>query len=85
MIPPETNLLITHGPAFGIMDAVINGNHVGDKDLLRRIEDVKPAVHVCGHIHESYGRVKLGSTRYINACVLNEKYELVNPPIVIDL
>lgn len=84
-IPSDTNLLITHGPVFGILDTVINGSHVGDKELLRKIEDVKPAVHVCGHIHESYGRVKHGSTRFINACVLNEKYELVNLPVVFDL
>lgn len=84
-IPPDTNLLITHGPVFGILDTVINGSHVGDKELLRKIDDVKPAVHVCGHIHESYGRVKHGNTRFINACLLNEKYELVNPPVVFDL
>lgn len=85
LIPSDTKLLITHGPAFGIVDMVINGNHVGDKDLLKKIEVLKPAVHVCGHVHESYGQKKVGSTRFINASVLNEKYELVNPPVVFDL
>jgi Icc-related predicted phosphoesterase len=85
LIPPDTNLLITHGPAFGVLDTVINGSHVGDKDLLKKIEIVKPAAHVCGHVHESYGRLMRGSTRFINACVLNEHYELVNPPVVFDL
>jgi predicted phosphohydrolase len=85
LIPPETNLLITHGPAFGILDTVLNGSHVGDKDLLKRVQEIKPAAHVFGHVHESYGRLKKGSTRFINASVLNEKYELVNPPVVFDL
>lgn len=84
-VPQDTNLLITHGPVYGILDTVINGSHVGDKDLLHRIDEVKPAAHVCGHIHEAYGRLKRGSTRFINACVLNEKYELINPPVVFDL
>lgn len=85
LIPDDTQILITHGPAFGILDTVINGNHVGDKGLLKRIETVKPALHICGHIHEAHGRVKRGATRFINASILNEKYECVNPPVVVDL
>jgi len=85
LIPADTNLLITHGPAFGILDTVINNTHVGDKDLLKKIEEIKPAAHVCGHVHESYGKAKRDGTRFINASVLNEKYELVHPPIVFDL
>ena len=85
LIPPDTNLLITHGPAFGILDTVLNGSHVGDKDLLKTIERIKPAAHVCGHVHEAYGRLKKGGTRFINASVLNEKYELVNPPVIFDI
>lgn len=85
LIPPDTNLLITHGPVYGLLDTVINGSHVGDKDLLRRVDEVRPAAHVCGHIHEAYGHLKRGSTRFVNACVLNETYELVNPPVVFEL
>lgn len=85
LIPADTNLLLTHGPPFGILDSVVNENHVGDKDLLRKIETVKPAVHVCGHIHESYGVLKRRGTTFINASVLNEKYELVNKPVVFEL
>lgn len=85
LIPSNTNLLLTHGPAFGILDWNVNGNPVGDKDLLKKIEAIKPAVHVCGHIHEGYGSAKRNGTKYINASVLNEKYELVNPPVVFEL
>jgi Icc-related predicted phosphoesterase len=84
-IPAGTDLLITHGPPFGILDNVINGNYAGDKDLLQKVEEIKPAVHVFGHIHEAYGRLKRGTTTFINASVLNEKYELVNPPVVFEL
>jgi len=85
MIPADTNLLITHGPAFGILDSVVNGSHVGDKDLLRKIDELKPAVHICGHVHEAYGRLKRGTTRCFNASLLNEKYELENAPVAFTL
>ena len=85
LIPTHTDILLTHGPAFGILDTVLNGNHAGDKDLLKAIETIKPKVHVCGHIHEAYGRIKRSSTTFINASVVNEKYELVNSPFVFDL
>ncbi|MEI6947783.1 metallophosphatase domain-containing protein [Paraflavisolibacter sp. H34] len=81
-IPADTDILITHGPVFGIHDTVINGRQAGCLDLLQKVKQVKPRVHLCGHIHEAYGSQKKGGTLFINACVLNELYELVNPPVV---
>ncbi|MDQ6610201.1 MAG: metallophosphoesterase, partial [Bacteroidota bacterium] len=68
-----------------ILDIVINEQHAGDKDLLKTVKEINPKVHVCGHIHESYGYVKRFGIKFINACVLNESYELVNKPIVFEL
>lgn len=56
-IPPETDVLITHGPPFGVLDVVSRGAHVGCEDLLLAVLRVRPAVHIFGHIHESYGTV----------------------------
>lgn len=84
-IPLDTDILLTHGPAYGILDMVINEQHAGDKDLLAKVMEVKPKVHVFGHIHESYGITKRNGTRFINACVLNESYEFANKPIAFDL
>ncbi len=84
-IPPDTDILLTHGPVHGVLDTVVNEQHAGDKDLLKRIIEVKPKVHVCGHIHESYGVTKRYGIRFINACVLNESYELTHKPIVFEL
>jgi Icc-related predicted phosphoesterase len=80
LIPSDTQLLITHGPAYGILDAVENEKHVGCVDLLKKVKEVMPKVHITGHIHEAYGRVKIGDTLFINASVLNEAYQLVNTP-----
>lgn len=84
-IPADTDILMTHGPVFGILDMVVNEQHVGCKDLLEKVKELKPKVHVCGHIHEDYGTVKRFGTKFINASVLNEAYELTNKPITFEL
>jgi len=84
-IPADADIILTHGPVHGILDMVINEQHAGDKDLLKVLLEIKPKVHVCGHIHESYGIVKRHGIKFINACVLNESYELLNKPFVFDM
>ena len=71
-IPSDADVLLTHGPAYGILDVVIGEQNAGDKDLLKKLLEVKPKVHICGHIHESHGMVRRHGIRFINACVLNE-------------
>ena len=84
-IPADTDIVMTHGPAYGILDMVINEQHAGDKDLLKKLLTLKPKVHVCGHIHESHGMVKRHGIKFMNACILNEGYELIYNPLVFDL
>lgn len=84
LIPPGTDVLITHGPAFGILDRTVYGHQVGCVDLLEKIQEVKPRVHVCGHIHEAYGVVEAEGVKFINASVLNEEYFLANSPCVFE-
>ena len=85
LIPNNTDVLITHGPPFGILDATMTGTHVGCDDLLEKVNIVKPKIHVFGHIHEAYGVRDLDGTKYINASVLDLRYRMVNSPIEIDL
>ena len=85
MIPEDTQILLTHGPAYGYLDTVINGEHVGCRDLLQKVLAVKPKVHIFGHIHESFGNIVRSNIRFINACQLNEQYEMANKPVVFDL
>ena len=82
IIPTDTDLLITHGPAFGIRDKTHSGIHVGCNNLLETIKTNKPRVHAFGHIHEGYGMEHQFDTDFINAAVLNANYQLVNKPIV---
>jgi predicted phosphohydrolase len=77
LIPADTDILVTHGPPFGILDKVENGPHVGCEELLKKIESVQPRLHVFGHIHEGHGELQVGKTKFVNASVLNAKYMLV--------
>ena len=85
LIPPDTDLLITHGPVFSKLDITKNGQNVGCKELLNTVEQIKPKVHICGHIHEGYGQICTPTTNFINASLLDENYILKNPPIIFDL
>lgn len=84
-IPDRIDILITHGPPRGMLDRAISGENVGSQSLLERVREVKPKIHIFGHIHETYGIHNNRGVRYINASVLNEYYQNVNEPIAINI
>lgn len=84
-IPDDTDVLITHGPPYGILDETAFKNKVGCYDLLQRVLKVKPKYHIFGHIHEAYGIEKKGETTFINTSVVDFHYNLKNKPIVIEI
>jgi Icc-related predicted phosphoesterase len=85
MIPVNTDILITHGPPFGKLDYIpYDGKNVGCEELLLKVQEIKPKIHCYGHIHEGHGYVFDGNTHYINAAVLNGRYEFRNKPITVD-
>lgn len=60
----DTEILVTHGPPFGVCDRVVMGENVGSMECLDAIQRVQPHVVVTGHIHEAYGVGRIpGSTR----------------------
>lgn len=66
-MPEDVDVLITHGPPFGILDRTSRGEEVGDRELLARVTEVRPRFHVFGHVHESSGRETRQGTEFINA------------------
>src|SRR3984957_20693531 len=91
-IDPLTNVLITHGPPYGILDEVPRGihgvEHVGCEDLLRRIDELKQLkIHCFGHCHRDHNEapVERDGVMFCNASILNNQYKLSNDPIIIDL
>lgn len=84
MIPVDTDVLITHGPPYGILDKV-GQEHVGCADLRTRVDFIKPKIHCFGHIHCAAGMTELNGTTFVNAALLSERYGLVNAPTVVDI
>ncbi|CAE7632541.1 Mpped1 [Symbiodinium pilosum] len=84
-IPDDTDILMTHGPAQGILDLCFNGLRAGCDDLLAAVRKRRVPVVVCGHIHEAYGWVEDGSTLFVNASTCTLRYRPDHPPIVFDM
>jgi Icc-related predicted phosphoesterase len=89
LVPEDTDVLITHGPALGIFDWIPDiGEHVGCYPLAKKLEELTQLkAHICGHIHESHGFAVRESDgrKFANACTCDARYRPVNAPIIIDL
>ncbi|WP_373057818.1 metallophosphatase domain-containing protein [Zunongwangia sp. H14] len=81
LIPPETNILITHTPPYKILDVLDNGTHIGCEELKKKLKYLKVKLHIFGHLHDSYGSVQAAETLYVNASCLDQRYRSINPPI----
>lgn len=80
LIPDSLDVLITHGPPFGILDQTVPGEaHLGCEELLNAVERKKPGVHLFGHIHGGAGTFENEATRFANAAYLNERYKPLDP------
>jgi Icc-related predicted phosphoesterase len=85
-IPDDTDILLTHGPAFGILDTVDGRRteNLGCELLAERLEVLNVKLHNVGHIHTGYGYVRKGDTHHFNSSVLNERYVYTQKPMTID-
>lgn len=83
-IPTDTDILITHSPAFGILD-FDDGINYGSKELLQAATSVNPRIHLFGHIHKQHGITTIGTTTFSNGAIMNESYSILNHPNVIEL
>ncbi|MDQ2631032.1 MAG: metallophosphoesterase family protein [Actinomycetota bacterium] len=60
---PEGVVLVLHSPPRDHCDSAGDGGNFGSPALLRAIEEKRPRLAVCGHIHESWGcESEIGST-----------------------
>jgi 3',5'-cyclic AMP phosphodiesterase CpdA len=93
-IPRDTDILLTHTPPNGILDATYpDDSRAGCMELMKlemQIPTLK--LHVFGHLHESYGRQDwqdcadaTNVLTFVNASINTRQYEPLNPPIVVDL
>jgi len=63
---PEGAILVVHSPPKGHVDEA-HGHHLGSEAVLAAIERKHPALAVCGHIHQCWGReATIGTTPVVN-------------------
>lgn len=85
-MPASTDIVVTHTPVQYKLDYVPTSNeYVGCYDLDIILGTVKPLLHVCGHIHEGYGKDQNIQTTFINASICDEFYNPTNRPWVVEI
>jgi Icc-related predicted phosphoesterase len=86
-VPENTDILVTHGPPYGILDQTRNGNrNVGSHSLKHELTRIKPKVHCFGHIHEARGTIEMDDTIYVNAAICDyPNYDRLREPIYMEL
>jgi predicted phosphodiesterase len=93
LIPDDIDILVTHGPPYGILDpgfeegadGMFRRIHAGDKELLTAVRRIRPRYHLFGHLHEGHGVLEKDGTTFVNAANCNDSYRLVYQPIVLDV
>lgn len=78
-IPSDTDVVITHSPAYGILDFDDNINY-GDEQILSKITEIRPCLHLFGHVHAQHGIVSLNGTTFSNGAIMNSDYTNLAPP-----
>lgn len=89
-IPAGIDVLVSHQPPFGHGDRYEDARsreveHLGSRELLTAIERVRPRIVICGHMHAGQGRFDYDGTTIYNVSMVNDQYELVRSPTVIDI
>lgn len=83
---PKCDVLVTHGPPFGVLDYVPRGGCVGAPELRKEIFNrIRPKLHVFGHIHCGAGKKVTDDITFINAAMVDETYQIVNNPWEVEL
>ncbi len=85
LIPEHTDILITHTPPYGILDEISTGVKLGCEELARTVKSLQPAYHLFGHIHHAAGSRVQNSIKYFNLAILDERFRIMNSPVIIDL
>lgn len=72
-IPADVDVLITHMPPYGVLDFDDEINY-GSEELLQRVSEINPRLHLFGHIHRQHGLTDNGITRFSNGAIMNKDY-----------
>lgn len=94
-IPENTDIIISHGPPYGIGDVPGYShaeNHTGSVALKGAIDRIHPKLVVCGHIHGGYGLYEYEGynsdkppVKIVNAAYMDEEYRPEQKPILVEI
>jgi Icc-related predicted phosphoesterase len=84
-IPFGLDILLSHGPPYGIGDLNSERQRCGSMALRLEVSHKSPKVLVNGHIHEGYGHYRLGETSVWNVSLLDGAYRAVRSPVEISV
>ena len=73
----RVDVLLTHHPPKGAVDRSFIGVRIGLVEVRELVETLRPALHLCGHVHESRGVERVGETVVVNAGPLKSGYYAV--------
>lgn len=84
-IPEDTDILITHSPAYGILD-FDDGINYGSEEILQSLPVLHNLkAHLFGHIHARHGVRTIGNTIFSNGAIMNADYTNLNRYNLIEL
>jgi predicted phosphodiesterase len=93
-IPDDVQLLITHGPPYGILDLVVDKPknvgrdlHQGCEELILRVKELKQLkTHVFGHLHYNGGQTTvIDGVTFGNAAFCDDDHNPVHSPLELTL
>lgn len=84
IIPNNTDVLITHSPAYGILD-FDDGINYGSEELLAKISTLNLKAHLFGHIHAQHGVKKQSGIIFSNGAIINADYSNLSNPNLINI
>lgn len=73
---PPVDVVLSHGPPRGYGDLTVRGINAGSEALGARLAEIEPRACIFGHIHEAYGRWRLGTTELLNVSYVDEGYQV---------
>ncbi len=61
------DVFVSHPPPYNTkLDVISTGEHVGSLEVRQFVENIKPKLCICGHIHEASGIDNIGETILVN-------------------
>ncbi len=66
MLREGADVFVLHNPPYGTLDKLPRYGHCGSQGLRQAVDEVQPRLVLSGHVHESFGLMKLGQSYFLN-------------------